>query len=197
MLTTSGAALAITPMIDIRPTRLSDVLEIRPQRLSDERGFFSEVWNAQAWSDAGLQLDFVQDNHSLSCERGVLRGLHYQLPPCAQDKLIRVSRGSIFDVAVDIRKSSPTFGKWVSIVLSAAEWNQLLVPAGFAHGFLTIEADTEVQYKVTSPYSPEHDRAIRWDDPEIGIDWPVNAAQLTLSSKDRSAPHLADAEVFS
>lgn len=143
---------------------------------------------------AGLELDFVQDNHSYSAARGVLRGLHYQRPPAAQHKLVRVSRGAIFDVAVDIRRGSPTFGHWAGIVLSAAEWNQLLVPEGFAHGFVTLEPETEVQYKVTAAYSPEHDREIRFDDPKIAIAWPIDRAELILSDKDRNAPFLADAE---
>nr|WP_237219921.1 dTDP-4-dehydrorhamnose 3,5-epimerase [Sphingomonas arenae] len=170
------------------------VREIRPRRFADERGFFSEVWNAETWREAGLELQFVQDNHSLSRARGVLRGLHFQSPPFAQEKLVRVTRGSVFDVAVDIRSGSPTFGQWVSVVLSAEAWNQVLVPAGFAHGFLTLEPDTEVQYKVTAPYSAAHDRAIRWNDPAIGIEWPLEEAELTLSAKDQAAPLLAQAD---
>jgi dTDP-4-dehydrorhamnose 3,5-epimerase len=173
------------------------VREVRPPRHSDERGFFSEVWNAAAWAEQGLDLIFVQDNHSLSRGKGVLRGLHYQVPPFAQQKLVRVTRGAVFDVAVDIRRSSPTFGHAVSRTLSASEWNQLLIPSGFAHGFMTLEQETEVQYKVTAPYSGAHDRAIRWNDPAIGIVWPLAEAELTLSPKDRSAPLLAEAELFS
>jgi dTDP-4-dehydrorhamnose 3,5-epimerase len=126
----------------------------------------------------------------------VLRDLHYQLPPLAQDKLVRVTRGAIYDVAVDVRRNSPTFGQWVGLTVSAAEWNQILVPAGFAHGFVTLEPDTEVQYKVSAPYSPERERAIRFDDPQIAIEWPIPAAELTLSQRDRAAPVLADAELF-
>ena len=181
-------------MIEVRPLGLPGVLEIRPARLADERGFFSEVWNQRAFAEAGVELDFVQDNHSLSREAGVLRGLHFQTPPFAQDKLVRVSRGAVFDVAVDIRRSSPTCGQWVGARLSAAEWNQILVPKGFAHGFLTLDPDTEVQYKVTAPYSGEHDRAIRFDDPAVGIEWPMVPEALILSDKDRSAPLLADIE---
>jgi dTDP-4-dehydrorhamnose 3,5-epimerase len=183
-------------MLEIRPAGIDGVLEIRPDRFSDERGFFSEVWNATTWAGQGLSFDWVQDNHSLSRTSGVLRGLHYQVAPLAQGKLVRVSRGSVFDVAVDIRRNSSTFGRWVSAIISAAEWNQLLIPAGFAHGFLTLEDDTEVQYKVTAPYSAAHDRAIRWNDPELAIDWPMEEADLTLSEKDRSAPLLAEAELF-
>ncbi len=183
-------------MLDVRATALDGVLEIRPARFSDERGFFSEVWNAATWAEQGLAFHFVQDNHSLSRRQGVLRGLHYQVPPFAQEKLVRVTRGAVFDVAVDLRRGSGTFGRWASVLLSAAEWNQLLIPAGFAHGFLTLEEDTEVQYKVTAPYSAGHDRAIRWNDPAIGIAWPMEEAELTLSDKDRTAPLLAEAEVF-
>ena len=181
-------------MLDVRPLGLDGVLEIRPRQFADERGFFSETWNADHWREAGIDLDFVQDNHSLSRERGVVRGLHYQLEPFTQDKLVRVTRGAVFDVAVDIRRGSPSFGRWVGATLSAAEWNQLLVPRGYAHGFVTLEPDTEVQYKVTAPYSADHDRAIRFDDPAIGIDWPIAVGDLTLSAKDRAAPLLADAE---
>ncbi len=182
--------------LEIRRLEIEDVLEIRPRKFGDARGFFSETWNAQAFADAGIALDFVQDNHSYSAARGVLRGLHYQLPPFAQDKLVRVTRGAIFDVAVDIRKGSPTFARWCAARLSAADWNQLLVPKGFAHGFVTLEPDTEVIYKVTNPYSPAHDRSIRYDDPHIGIIWPIAASQFQLSDKDRNAPRLAQADVF-
>ena len=145
-------------------------------------------------AEAGIDARFVQDNHSFSAARGVLRGLHFQQPPAAQDKLVRVTRGSIFDVAVDIRRGSPTFGKWAGVVISAAEWNQLFVPRGFAHGFVTLEEGTEVLYKATAPYSPERERAVRFDDPAIGIEWPVERAALILSDKDRSAPPLAEVE---
>ena len=181
-------------MLEVRPLELDGLLEIRPKRLSDERGFFSEVWREDRMADAGIHARFVQDNHSFSTARGVLRGLHFQQPPAAQDKLVRVSRGSIFDVAVDIRRDSPTFGKWAGLVISAAEWNQLFVPGGFAHGFVTLEEDSEVLYKVSAPYSPEHERAVRFDDPAIGIEWPVEAAELILSDKDRSAPLLAQVD---
>lgn len=183
-------------MTMITPLALQDVLEIAPKKFGDDRGFFSETYNKERFAEAGIALDFVQDNHSYSAARGVLRGLHYQLPPRAQDKLVRVTRGSVFDVAVDIRRSSPTFGQWVSAVISAREWNQLLVPKGFAHGFVTLEEDTEVIYKVTDFYSPEHDRSIRYDDPEIGIEWPVGAGDIQLSAKDRDAPLLAAAQIF-
>lgn len=183
-------------MVEIRNLGLEGVLEIVPRKFGDDRGFFSETYNAVEFDKAGLSLEFVQDNHSYSASKGVLRGLHYQLPPRAQDKLVRVVRGAILDVAIDIRRGSPTFGKWVALEVSAAKWNQILVPKGFAHGFVTLTDDTEVIYKVTDLYSPEHDRSIRFDDPQIAIDWPFPASGLTLSEKDRNAPFLADATVF-
>lgn len=183
-------------MVEIRALEISDVKEIRPIRHADERGFFSETWNRKGWAEAGLEFDFVQDNHSLSVSPGVLRGLHYQVGATAQDKLVRVVRGRIFDVAVDIRRSSPTFGRWVGVELSAEEWNQLLVPKGFAHGFLTLVPDTEVIYKVTAPYTAADERVIRFDDPAIGIAWPMPAADFTLAARDRDAPLMAAAELF-
>jgi dTDP-4-dehydrorhamnose 3,5-epimerase len=180
-------------MLDVRPLDLDGLLEIRPPRLGDDRGFFSEVWREDRLAEVGIRTRFVQDNHSYSKERGVLRGMHYQLPPAAQDKLVRVSRGSIFDVAVDIRRDSPTFGRWAAVVLSAKEWNQLFIPGGFAHGFVTLEDDTEVLYKASAPYAPELERAVRFDDPAVGIDWPVDSGSVILSEKDRIAPLLAEA----
>ena len=143
-------------------------------------------------SSAGFEIDWVQDNHSYSAAKGVLRGLHFQETPAEQDKLVRVSRGAIFDVAVDIRRNSPTFGQWDGAILSADEWNQMLVPKGFAHGFVTLEENTEVQYKVSAPYRADLDRAIRYDDPAIGIHWPEVGVPLTLSDKDRRAPLLSE-----
>lgn len=183
-------------MIEIRQTGLEGVIEIVPRRFADSRGFFSEVYNKDAFREAGIDLVFVQDNHSMSTQRGVLRGLHYQLPPRAQDKLVRVGRGAILDVAVDIRRFSPTFGKWIAIELSAEKWNQLLVPKGFAHGFVTLAEDTEVLYKVTDVYSAAHDRVIRYDDPTIAVRWPPELVDLILSEKDRKAPFLGESEVF-
>lgn len=173
---------------------IDGVLEIVPPKFGDERGFFSETFNAESFLAAGVDLAWVQDNHSYSAPAGVLRGLHFQLPPAAQDKLVRVVRGRIFDVAVDIRRGSPTFGRWCGLEISAEKWNQILVPKGFAHGFVTLEPDTEVIYKVSAPYSKAHDRGIRFDDPAIGIDWPSGALSLTLSDKDRAAPMLKDAD---
>ncbi len=173
----------------IEPTALPDVLILTPRRFGDARGWFEETWNTRTLADAGLDLHFVQDNHSLSAAKGTLRGLHYQLPPYAQDKLVRCSRGAILDVAVDIRTGSPGYGRWVALELSAGNRRQLLVPKGFLHGFITLTEDTEVQYKCTNPYSPDHDGAVRWDDPAIGIDWGTD--QPVLSDKDARAPDLA------
>jgi dTDP-4-dehydrorhamnose 3,5-epimerase len=183
-------------MLDVRPLDLAGVLEITPQRFGDERGFFSETYNSARFAEAGIGLVFVQDNHSLSVAPGVLRGLHYQLPPRAQDKLVRVVRGAILDVCVDIRRSSSAFGRWVALEISADKGNQLFVPKGFAHGFITLVENTEIVYKVTDFYSSEHDRSIRFDDPAIGITWPAMAGSFQLSGKDRMAPLLAEAEVF-
>lgn len=182
--------------MEVRPLGIDGVLEIVPKRHGDARGFFIETYNAERFSQAGIDLRFVQDNHSYSAAAGVLRGLHYQLAPRAQDKLVRVICGGILDVAVDIRRGSKTFGKWVALELSADKGNQILVPKGFAHGFVTLVPDTEVLYKVTDTYSPEHDRSIRFDDPAIGIEWPSMAGGFQLSDKDLKAPPLAAAEVF-
>ena len=182
--------------VDIREIGFSEVLEIIPQRHGDARGFFSETYNAETWAKLGISLVFMQDNHSLSVHAGVVRGLHYQLPPHAQDKLVRVVRGRIFDVAVDLRRSSPTFGEWAGLELSAERGNQLLVPRGFGHGFVTLEANTEVNYKVTLSFAPAADRSIWFDDPAIGIEWPALDVPFALSDKVRAAPRLCDAEVF-
>jgi dTDP-4-dehydrorhamnose 3,5-epimerase len=194
MLPTFAAAPTSTGVLETRPLDIAGVIEIRPRKFADERGFFSEVWREDRLAEAGIRAQFVQDNHSFSTARGVLRGLHFQVPPAAQDKLVRVSRGSIFDVAVDIRRQSATFGRWVGLTLSADEWNQLFVPKGFAHGFVTLEDDTEVLYKCSAPYAPEHERTVRFDDPAIGIEWPVAIGDVILSDKDRSAPLLAAAD---
>jgi dTDP-4-dehydrorhamnose 3,5-epimerase len=177
-------------VVRVRQLAIEGVLEIIPDRFGDNRGFFSETYSRFAFEGAGLRHDWVQDNHSYSATAGVLRGLHYQAPPFAQDKLVRVVRGSIFDVAVDIRTGSPTFGKWVSLVVSAEAWNQLLVPKGFAHGFLTLEPNVEVIYKISAPYSAAHDRNIRYDDADIGVKWPLSGRQPVLSEKDLKAPAL-------
>ena len=188
------AAQPNLPMLEVRVLALAGLIELRPRRFADDRGFFSETWNAERFAEAGIDTAFVQDNHSLSRMAGTLRGLHFQAPPFAQAKLVRVVRGSAFDVAVDLRPASPTFRRWEGVTLSAAKWNQLFIPEGFAHGFLTLEAETEVQYKASTGHNPIADRAIRFDDPAIGIDWPMAADRLVLSDRDRAAPLLADIE---
>lgn len=176
-------------------TAIPDVKIIEPTVFADDRGFFFESFNKAKFEAAiGRSAGFVQDNHSRS-GKGVLRGLHYQLPPHAQAKLVRVVAGEAYDVAVDIRKSSPTFGHWVGVLLSAENKRQLWIPEGFAHGFLTLSDHVEFLYKTTNYYEPESDRGILWDDPQIGIDWKVSEP-LTLSSKDQQQPLLADAELF-
>ncbi len=177
--------------MDIRRLAIPEVVEFVLNKHGDARGYFAETYSRQRFAEAGFTIDWVQDNQSFSADRHVLRGLHFQVAPFAQDKLIRVLKGSIFDVAVDIRPGSATHGKWVSCVLSAEKFNQLLVPKGFAHGFLTLEPATEVLYKVSAPYSQAADRAIRFDDPALGIEWPLDGASPRLSYKDRQAPLLA------
>lgn len=179
------------PGVRIEPLALPEVKLVTPAILRDERGFFSETFNARSFDLLPEGATFVQDNHSLSVPRGVVRGLHLQLPPRAQDKLVRVVRGSIFDVAVDVRRGSLTFGHHVGVTLSADDWCQLFVPKGFAHGFCTLEANTEVIYKVTDTYAPECECGIAWDDPDIGIDWPVARGEAILSAKDARLPRLA------
>jgi dTDP-4-dehydrorhamnose 3,5-epimerase len=173
-------------------TKLPGVKLIEPAVFGDNRGFFMESYNVEVFRRHGITHTFVQDNHSLSVDAGVLRGLHYQLNPKAQTKLVRVTAGAIYDVVVDIRKGSPTYGQWQGFILSAANKRQLLVPKGFAHGFCTLAPNTEVQYKVDEFYSPEHDRGIAWNDPALGIDWPASAP--ILSEKDGKHPRLAEAE---
>jgi dTDP-4-dehydrorhamnose 3,5-epimerase len=181
-------------MLDIRPLDIQDVLEIKPRKFGDDRGFFSETFQRDRLKAGGVAADWMQDNQSYSAEAFTLRGLHYQEPPFAQDKLVRVLRGRILDVAVDIRKGSPTFGRWVSLEVSAEDFNQILVPAGFAHGFLTLVPDTEVFYKVSAPYSGAHDRSIRYDDPALAIDWSLGSRTPILSAKDEAAPRLAEVQ---
>ncbi len=170
------------------------VLLVRPRRYGDARGWFSESWNAARFADWGIDVSFCQDNHSLSSLGGTLRGLHFQTPPNAQAKLVRCTRGAIFDIAVDIRKASPTYRQWVSAELSAENGDQLFIPAGYAHGFLTLTPDTEVMYKVDAHYAPEADGGIIWNDPALGIDWPLAGAAPLLSDKDAVLPALADAQ---
>ena len=189
--TIAGSKFQRGPAV-IETLGIPEVKLITPKRFGDTRGFFSETWNRRLFEDAGINMDFVQDNHSYSAAVGVLRGLHFQKPPHAQDKLVRCSRGRVYDVAVDIRRGSPTFGQYVGAELSAANWTQILVPKGFAHGFVTLETDCELQYKVTDFYAPECDANIKWDDPALGIDWKIDPSVVTLSEKDAKAPPLAE-----
>jgi dTDP-4-dehydrorhamnose 3,5-epimerase len=177
--------------MQIRSLDIEAVKIITPAKHGDHRGFFSETYNKAALADAGITTDFVQDNQSLSAQKGTMRGLHFQTPPFAQAKLLRVVRGAVFDVAVDLRRGSPSYGRHVSAVLSAEEWNQILVPAGFAHGFMTLAPDTEVIYKVSNYYAPECDKGLLWNDPALGIDWPLPAGGAVLSDKDTKQPLLA------
>ena len=171
--------------MQVEQLRISDVKVLTPKKHGDHRGFFSETYSRRALAEAGIEIEFVQDNHSRSAAKGTVRGLHFQIPPCAQDKLVRVVRGAVFDVAVDLRRGSPTYGRHVSVTLSAEAWNQVLVPAGFA-------PDTEVIYKVSGYYAPDHDEGLLWNDPALGIDWPIPEGEAILSDKDRRQPRLAD-----
>lgn len=171
-------------------TKLPGVRILEPQVFGDARGWFMESWSQKKMENAGIHVDFVQDNHSFSAERGTLRGLHYQLNPMAQAKLLRVSRGAVFDVAVDIRRGSPTYAQWIGIELSAENYRQLFIPRGFAHGFITLTDNVEVQYKADNLYAPDCDGNIRWDDPAIGVAWPFTP--VVLSEKDAIAPSLAE-----
>lgn len=175
--------------MQVEQTALPGVLILTPRRFGDARGFFSESWNRQRMADHGIELEFVQDNHSLSATPGTIRGLHFQSPPHAQDKLVRCGRGALFDVAVDIRRGSPTYGQWVGVELTAENGRQLLVPKGFLHGFVTRQPDTEICYKCTDYYAPECDGAVRWD--SCGIDWGFDGDPV-LSDKDTAAPVLAE-----
>ncbi|RYZ67275.1 MAG: dTDP-4-dehydrorhamnose 3,5-epimerase [Proteobacteria bacterium] len=177
------------------PTAIPDVVMIEPRVFADPRGFFLESWNAKAFADAGLDVAFVQDNHSKS-SRGTLRGLHYQLQH-TQGKLVRVTHGEVFDVAVDLRRSSPTFGRWVGVTLSAENHRMLWVPPGFGHGFYVVSESAEFLYKCTDLYDPSSERSLIWNDPDVGIEWPlVDGSELLLSDKDRKGKRLAEAEVF-
>ena len=176
------------------PTDIDGPLIIEPRLFGDERGFFMESWNAQTFAAAGFDLHFVQDNHSRS-QRGVLRGMHFQNPG-AQGKLVRVVNGAVFDVAVDLRRASPTFGKWIGVELSAANKRMLWVPEGFAHGFLTLEDGTDFLYKCTAPYAPQHEHSLAWDDPDLAISWPIAGMEIQLSQKDRQGLSLAQLECF-
>jgi dTDP-4-dehydrorhamnose 3,5-epimerase len=178
--------------MDVETTAIADVLVLRPKKHGDHRGFFSEVFKSDVLAAHGVDLPWVQDNHSMSAARGVVRGLHFQTAPFAQAKLLRVVRGAIFDVAVDIRVGSPTFGRHVGVELSADNWAQLYVPIGFAHGFCTLTSDTEVIYKVTAPYAPAHEGGLPWSDPDLAIDWPITPQEATLSPRDTQWPAFKD-----
>jgi dTDP-4-dehydrorhamnose 3,5-epimerase len=175
-------------MLSVICTEIPEVKLLTPRAFEDPRGLFSETYHRDRFIANGVALDFIQDNESVSKRTGTVRGLHLQCPPQAQAKLVRVTRGRIFDVAVDIRASSPTYGKWVAHELSSQNRQQLLIPEGFAHGFCTLEPDTQVLYKVTAYYSPEHEFGIAWDDPDLAIAWPVTASEVSMSEKDRSLP---------
>jgi dTDP-4-dehydrorhamnose 3,5-epimerase len=177
--------------MEITSNFFGDVLLLAPKRHVDARGFFSETFSKRTYESLGITADFVQDNHSLSRERGVVRGLHFQIPPHAQAKLLRVLRGAIIDVVVDIRVGSPSYGKFATAEMSAQNWSQIYIPPGFAHGFCTLEPDTEILYKVDNYYAPSHERGLRWNDPAVGIPWPVDEADAILSERDRTHPLLA------
>ena len=176
----------------VEPTAIPDVLLLTPPRFLDGRGFFSETWNEGRFAAAGIPGPFVQDNHARSTDRGVVRGLHLQIAPSEQGKLVRVVRGAIWDVAVDIRRGSPSYGRHAGVVLSAENWQQLWIPAGLLHGYCTLEPDTEVIYKVTAPWDRQAERGVIWNDPELAVPWPIAPAEAILSDKDRALPRLAD-----
>jgi dTDP-4-dehydrorhamnose 3,5-epimerase len=178
--------------VKLQPLAIPDIILITPPRFQDPRGFFSETWNQRRFAEAGIPGPFIQDNHVRSTEAGVLRGLHCQIGPNAQGKLLRAVKGAIYDVAVDIRRGSLTFGKYVGTTLSAENWAQLWVPVGFLHAYCTLTDETEVIYKVTGDYDKAAERGVIWNDPDIGIDWPFSADQVTLSEKDKQLPRLAD-----
>ena len=175
----------------IEPLEIPDVKLLTPVKHGDHRGYFSEVYNRRTLQDGGISVDFVQDNCSLSADAGTVRGLHFQAPPFAQAKLVRVLRGSIFDVAVDLRSGSPTYGQHVSATLSAEAWNQIWVPVGFGHGFMTLTPGTEVMYKVSAYYAPDHDHGLLWNDPALRIQWPTPESGPVLSDRDREHPTLS------
>ena len=177
-------------VVKVTDSKLPDLVHHTPRRHGDHRGFFAETYSQRAYAALGVDAAFVQDNHSVSAAVGTVRGLHFQAPPAAQAKLVRCGRGAIFDVAVDIRRGSPTYGRWAGYTLSAENGAQLYIPVGFAHGFATLEPDSEIIYKCSDYYAPETEGALRWDDPDIGIKWPLTSAPV-LSKKDAAAPLLA------
>jgi dTDP-4-dehydrorhamnose 3,5-epimerase len=182
--------------VKVEPLAIPDVLLLTPTRFGDQRGFFSETWNQRRFAEAGISGPFVQDNHATSGERGVVRGLHLQIGDNAQGKLVRVTRGAIWDVAVDVRHGSRSFGQWVGAEISAANWRQMWVPVGFLHGYCTLEPDTEVIYKVTADYDRPAERGVIWNDPALAIPWPVPANEVILSDKDTRLPRLAECPLW-
>jgi len=182
--------------MDIRTFEIEGPLKIIPRKIEDSRGYFSEIFRLDTFAEHAPGVEFVQDNQSLSVKSGTIRGIHFQSLPAAQGKLVRCLAGSLLDVAVDLRRNSPTFGRWISVVLSPEQNNQLWVPVGFGHAFCTLEPDSVIGYRVTSYYSPENDKGVAWDDAEIGIDWPDLADPETLSAKDRVQPRLADLPAY-
>jgi dTDP-4-dehydrorhamnose 3,5-epimerase len=178
--------------MDITATAIPGVLLLKPRHFNDARGYFVETYNQRVAQAAGLAAEFIQDNQALSFKRGTVRALHFQVPPHAQAKLVRVLRGAVYDVAVDLRAGSPTYGRWTAATLTAQGGEQFFVPRGFAHGYCTLEADTEVAYKVDDYYAPDCDQGLIWNDPTLAIDWPVAAADAVLSDKDRKLPRFAD-----
>ena len=175
---------------------IPEIVLITPARYGDARGFFSETYSARRFAEAGIGQPFVQDNHSLSARAGVVRGLHCQIAPSVQGKLVRVVRGAIWDVAVDIRHGSPSYGRHVAVELSAANWSQLWIPGGFLHGFCTLQPDTEVVYKVTADYDQAAERGVIWNDPDLALPWPVALSDVVLSDKDGKLPRLAECDVW-
>ena len=182
--------------MNVEALAIQDVKLVTPQKFGDERGFFSETWQQDRFAAAGIPGPFIQDNHALSTRRGVVRGLHLQVPPSGQGKLVRVVRGAIWDVAVDVRHGSPSFGKWVAAELSAENWQQLWVPVGFLHGYCTLTEVTEVIYKVSGPYDRAAERGVLWNDPDLALPWPVLPGEAVLSEKDTVLPRLADCPVW-
>jgi dTDP-4-dehydrorhamnose 3,5-epimerase len=182
--------------VKVERLAIPDVMLITPQKFGDNRGFFSETFNAQRMVEAGITEPFVQDNHSRSAKRGTVRGLHCQIAPSIQGKLVRVTKGAVWDVAVDIRKGSPTYGQFAAATLSADNWAQLWIPGGFLHGFCALEPDTEFLYKVTADYDPKAERGVIWNDPDLALPWPIDPADVTLSEKDGRLPRLADCDTW-
>lgn len=178
--------------VTVAPTAIPDVIMLTPRRFGDGRGWFTETYSTRSFAQALGEIVFVQDNQAFSAARGTLRGLHFQRPPQAQAKLVRVLKGSIFDVTVDLRAGSPTYGRWVGVALTAERGEQLFVPHGFAHGYCTLEPETEVAYKVDGFYAPDCDAGLAWDDPTLAIDWPISPHEAILSDKDRTLPAFKD-----